>query len=224
MAVPRALLAVGAAVYLLAMAGYSAASIYYNPRQFPAATLGVTSAYAAAEGAVRIDRVEPAGPAARAGLREGDRIHAVNGRPLATAAPFWDAIDRGKPGATVLLSVRRPGDPGVPRRARPTRSVSASGRDRTGANDHDQARGAGAPDPLPPSIPDRRRRRARPARPRSPRVVACIDVRRVHRLRAERRGAIADHPPGAAEAAPRHVGAVRTDIAWSALLFLCELP
>jgi len=113
MAVPRALLEVGAAVFLLAMAGYSAASIYYNPRQFPAATLGVTSAYAAAEGAVRIDRVEPAGPAAGAGLREGDRIHAVNGRLLATAVPFWDAIDRGKPGATVVLSVRRPGDPGV---------------------------------------------------------------------------------------------------------------
>ena len=91
------------------MTGYSAASIYYNPRQFPAATLGVTSTYAPAEGAVRIDRVEPDGPAARAGLRDGDRIHAVNGRPLATVVPFWDAVDRGKPGATVLLSVRRAG-------------------------------------------------------------------------------------------------------------------
>ena len=115
MAVKRSVLKVGAAVFLLTLAGYSAASIYYNPRQFPAATLGVTSAYAAAESAVRIDRVEPDGPAARAGLREGDRIHAVNGRPLATVVPFWDAIARGKPGATVLLSVRRPGIRGCAR-------------------------------------------------------------------------------------------------------------
>jgi sigma-B regulation protein RsbU (phosphoserine phosphatase) len=111
MAVPRALLKVGAAVFLLAMAGYSAASIYYNPHRFPAATLGATSDYVAAERAVRVDRVEPAGPAARAGLRDGDRIHAVNGRPLATVLPFWDAVDRGQPGATVQLSVGRPGDP-----------------------------------------------------------------------------------------------------------------
>ena len=63
-----------------------------------------------------------------------------------------------------------------------------------------------------------------PARPRSPRVVARADVRRVHRLRAERRGTVAGHPPGAAPAAPRHVGALRTDRAWGALLFLCQLP
>jgi predicted metalloprotease with PDZ domain len=113
MTVPGAVLKVGAAVFLLAMAGYSAASIYYNPRRFPPATLGATSEYIAADNAVRIDRVEPAGPAARVGLRDGDRIHSVNGRPLATVLPFWDAIDRGQPGATVRLSVRRAGEPAV---------------------------------------------------------------------------------------------------------------
>lgn len=111
--VQRSLLKAGAAVFLLALAGYSAASIYYNPRRFPAATLGATSEYVAAEGAMRIDAVEPGGPAARAGLVAGDRIHAVNGRPLATVVPFWDAIDRGRPGAAVRLSIRRPGDAGV---------------------------------------------------------------------------------------------------------------
>ncbi|HEU4926724.1 MAG TPA: SpoIIE family protein phosphatase [Vicinamibacterales bacterium] len=110
---PRAVLRVGAAVFLLAMAGYSAASIYYNPRRFPPATLGAATGYVAADGAVRIDRVDPAGPAARAGLREGDRIHAVNGWPLATVVPFWNAIDRGQPGTTVHLSVRRAGEPAV---------------------------------------------------------------------------------------------------------------
>jgi PDZ domain len=112
-AVPRALLNLGAAVFLLAMAAYSAASIYYNPRRFPAATLGATSEYVAADSAVRINRVDAAGPAARGGLRDGDRIHAVNGRPLGTVVPFWDAIDRGKPGATVSFVIRRPGDPAL---------------------------------------------------------------------------------------------------------------
>jgi sigma-B regulation protein RsbU (phosphoserine phosphatase) len=111
MTIPGGVLKVGAAVFLVAMAGYSAAAIYYNPRRFPRATLGATSEYVAVDAAVRIDRVDPAGPAARAGLREGDRIHAVNGRPLATVLPFWDAIDRGQPGATVSLSVRTPGEP-----------------------------------------------------------------------------------------------------------------
>ena len=110
MALPRSLLKFSAAVFLLSLAGYSAASIYYNPRRFPAATLGATSIYAAAERAMRVDAVEPGGPAARAGLLPGDRIHAVNGRPLATVVPFWDAIDRGRPDATVRLSIRRPGD------------------------------------------------------------------------------------------------------------------
>jgi len=113
MALPRVLLKVGAAVFLLAMAGYSAASIYYNPRRFPPATLGAATGYLAADGAVRVDRVDPAGPAARAGLQEGDRIHAVNGWPLTTVVPFWNAIDRGQPGATVRLSVSRAGDPAV---------------------------------------------------------------------------------------------------------------
>ena len=108
---PRAVLNVGAAAFLLAMAGYSAASIYYNPRRLPAATIGATTEYLAAERALRIDRVEPAGPAARAGLQSGDRIYAVNGRPLTTVVPFWDAIDRGQPGATVGFSVRRREDP-----------------------------------------------------------------------------------------------------------------
>ena len=113
MVLPRVLLKAGAAVFLLAMAGYSAASIYYNPRRFPPATLGAATGYLAADGAVRVDRVDPAGPAARAGLQEGDRIHAVNGWPLTTVVPFWNAIDRGQPGATVRLSVSRAGDPAV---------------------------------------------------------------------------------------------------------------
>ena len=110
MAIPRPLLKVGAAVFLLVMAGYSTALIYYNRHRFPTATLGLTGVFVDSDGAMRVDRVESAGAAERAGLRTGDHIVAVNGQPLTTIYPFWNAIERGQPGAVVRLEVRRPGD------------------------------------------------------------------------------------------------------------------
>jgi sigma-B regulation protein RsbU (phosphoserine phosphatase) len=110
MSVPRPLLKVGAAVFLLVMSAYSVASTYYNTHRFPTASLGLTGAFTRAERAMRVVEVEPAGPADRAGLRAGDLILAVNGRTLETQVPFWDAVDRGQPDASVVLSVRRPGE------------------------------------------------------------------------------------------------------------------
>ena len=110
MALPRPLLKLGAVGFLLAMAAYSAGFIYYNRHSLPAATLGATCAFAVAERAMRVDRVAPAGPAERAGLRAGDRILAVNGQPLTAPDPFWDAIDRGRAGAAVTLAVDPPGE------------------------------------------------------------------------------------------------------------------
>ncbi len=113
MTVPRPLLKVGAASFLLVMSAYSAASIYYNGHRLPTATLGLTSTFADAERAIRVQAVEPGGPADRAGLRADDRILAINGEALTTIVRFWDAVDRGRPGATVRLAVRRPGEAGV---------------------------------------------------------------------------------------------------------------
>lgn len=47
--------------------------------------------------------------AAAAGLRSGDIIAAVNGYPLRTLNPFYDAVTRGNPGDVVAFQVRRPG-------------------------------------------------------------------------------------------------------------------
>jgi hypothetical protein len=58
MAIPRPLLKVGAAVFLLVMAGYSTALIYYNRHRFPTATLGLTGVFVDSDGAMRVDRVE----------------------------------------------------------------------------------------------------------------------------------------------------------------------
>lgn len=107
MAAPRPLLKLGAVVFLLAMTGYSAALMYYNRNRFPSASLGLTGEYSDRERSMRVDRVEPAGPGARAGLTAGDRIVAVNGRPLETIYRYWDAVDRGRPGETVRLTVQR---------------------------------------------------------------------------------------------------------------------
>ena len=89
------------------MTGYSAALTYYNRNRFPSASLGLTGEYSDRERSMRVDRVEPGGPAARVGLTAGDRIVAVNGRPLETIYRYWDAVDRGRPGETVRLTVQR---------------------------------------------------------------------------------------------------------------------
>jgi regulator of sigma E protease len=53
-----------------------------------------------------VGRVKPGSPAARAGLRSGDRIVAVNGKPVAQLAEFDAAIEAAK-GAAVGLDVVR---------------------------------------------------------------------------------------------------------------------
>lgn len=51
----------------------------------------------------------PPSPAARAGLRAGDRVIAFDGTPVADWDDLTRAIDRAEPGRTVRLVVRRPG-------------------------------------------------------------------------------------------------------------------
>jgi sigma-B regulation protein RsbU (phosphoserine phosphatase) len=47
-------------------------------------------------------------PAERAGLMAGDRVRAINGRPLESLDPFHVAITRGQPGDRVTFEVERP--------------------------------------------------------------------------------------------------------------------
>jgi S1-C subfamily serine protease len=64
---------------------------------------------AAGPGAL-IVRVEPEGPAARAGLKEGDLIVSVDGQQVDRVHPLTDEIGRRKPGDSVTLEVGRPGE------------------------------------------------------------------------------------------------------------------
>ena len=108
MRVPAELLKAVAAVFVLAMTAHSAGIIYYNRHSFPTATIGATYAPPNGRGEMPITQVVAQGPAERAGLRAGDRIRTVNGQPLVTAYPLWNAIDRGRPGDTVALAVLQP--------------------------------------------------------------------------------------------------------------------
>ncbi|MCG6928630.1 MAG: SpoIIE family protein phosphatase [Acidobacteria bacterium] len=83
-----------------------------EPLLQPPVRLGFQLRYVPGLRGVRVNRVDPAGPAERAGLREGDVIVAVDGRSLAeSAAPYLAAYRAARPGDGVALTVERPGRP-----------------------------------------------------------------------------------------------------------------
>jgi phosphoserine phosphatase RsbU/P len=87
---------------------YVAAWIYYSGGDRPAsARLGISYDFSQADGALRVTAVEPGTPAEAAGLRIGDEIVAINGRPLVNERPIHDEILHARPGTVVRLSVRR---------------------------------------------------------------------------------------------------------------------
>jgi putative serine protease PepD len=73
------------------------------------AYLGVSTADGSNGGAVVAD-VIGGGPADKAGMRRGDRIVSVAGRPIASADDVATAIVRDKPGDVVDIVVQRAGD------------------------------------------------------------------------------------------------------------------
>ncbi len=70
------------------------------------------------DGGVVVARVVPGGPAARAGLRAGDRVLAIGGEALATGTPLASVVAkvRGKVGTRLVIEVQS-GAGAAPRRA-----------------------------------------------------------------------------------------------------------
>jgi sigma-B regulation protein RsbU (phosphoserine phosphatase) len=89
---------------------YSVLWMYYIRRE-PQALLGIEYDEPAATAAARITRVTGGSGAERAGVRVGDLLLAVNGRPLATTVPLVEAVGGGRPGDIVHLTIDRPGEP-----------------------------------------------------------------------------------------------------------------
>jgi S1-C subfamily serine protease len=64
-----------------------------------------------ADDALAIVKVPPDSPAARAGLRVGDVVTGVNGQLVATRAALYRRLWRERPGADIVLTIRRDGAP-----------------------------------------------------------------------------------------------------------------
>ena len=68
-------------------------------------SLGMAEPY----GAI-FDQPEPGGPAATAGIEQGDVLTAINGSPLMRASDFAEAISMTAPGTSVYLNTSRNGE------------------------------------------------------------------------------------------------------------------
>lgn len=76
-------------------------------RQRP--TIGLTMGAGAKEGTVEVERVEPGGPAERAGIRRGDVIVEAEGRKIRSAYQAIDLILSRQPGERLKLVVSQQG-------------------------------------------------------------------------------------------------------------------
>lgn len=106
----KPLLAVLAALFAAATILYSTVWMY-STRAGIRVELGFDDQYLGAEHCDRVTSVVPGSPAEAAGLRPGDCITAVYGRPLENAFSLPDVWDRHRAGDAVELTVRRTGLP-----------------------------------------------------------------------------------------------------------------
>jgi thiol-disulfide isomerase/thioredoxin len=80
-----------------------AASATAEARPWAGFTMGT------AAGGVKVGRVLPTSPAAKAGLRSGDVIYKINGRAVSTPRQVLLITSRSKPGRTLRIGLRRGG-------------------------------------------------------------------------------------------------------------------
>ena len=101
-------------LFAVASTTYSVVWVLHVRRPPPQPTF-TNYEYSAAARSIKVGFVFPGGPAAEAGLRAGDRIVAIDGKPLDTLRPFYEAMIVGQKGV-VEVTVEQPGSP-VPQRA-----------------------------------------------------------------------------------------------------------
>src|SRR5574337_674669 len=107
---PKPVLAALAAIFSAAVVLYSALWMY-SIRWQSGVDLGFNFDYIGSLHAESVRSVEPGGPAAKAGLRVGDRIMAINEHPIEDRHMIFELWSRQKPGDSVRLSVVRQSEP-----------------------------------------------------------------------------------------------------------------
>ena len=103
---PKPVLILLAAVFGAAVVLYSGLWMY-SIRWQSGVELGFDFNYIGALNAEHVRSVEPGGPAAKAGLKPGDRITAINGHPIEDRHMIFDEWSRQKPGNKVQLTITR---------------------------------------------------------------------------------------------------------------------
>ncbi|HET8922057.1 MAG TPA: SpoIIE family protein phosphatase [Candidatus Acidoferrum sp.] len=112
---PRPFLATLAAAFAVVAIFYGCLWMYAVRYPGPMVELGFNQAhnpyYDAKTRSLSVEDVVEGSPAARAGLRAGDRIIAVNGRELGSEIGSDESYVRGHSGDPVALTIERPGEP-----------------------------------------------------------------------------------------------------------------
>lgn len=111
--IPKSILYSVACLFAAATVLYTFVWMYYTNWQPAVAPIGLQFAEPVTAGALEVVSVVEAGPAATAGFHPGDRITAINHKPVASAHDFYDAVTRGQPGDEAHFEVRRPANPGA---------------------------------------------------------------------------------------------------------------
>jgi phosphoserine phosphatase RsbU/P len=111
--VPRPLLIAAALVFAAITAFYSV--LWMRDAQYPSNQVeigfnaGRDTRLDPVTKCIQVYNVIPDSPAENSGMRAGDRIIALNNRPLTTFLPFQEIWNRSKPGDTVQVTVSRNG-------------------------------------------------------------------------------------------------------------------